>query len=77
MWRIIDTRIFDTISTAVVAPMPRPLVPLVVTAMAGHMASSCENTTFCPHRPSFITLPSAGALLSAMISLREFPLCVH
>ena len=28
--------------------MPRPLVPLVVTAMAGHMASSWENTVLVP-----------------------------
>ena len=56
--RIIDTRILDTTNTAVVAnPMPRPLVPLVVTAMVGHSASICEKTTFCSHNPSLNNLP--------------------
>ena len=58
VWRIIDTRMLETTSTAVVAsPMPRPLVPLVVTAMVGHMPSSWAKTTFWSHRPSFMMLP--------------------
>ena len=45
--RIAAMIVFEQTSTAMVAsPMPRPLVPLVVTAMAGHMPSICEKTTF-------------------------------
>jgi hypothetical protein len=52
--RIEATRTFDVTSTAVVArPMPRPLVPLVVTAIVGQRASIWAKTTFCSQRPSF------------------------
>jgi hypothetical protein len=46
------SRLDAAITTAVARPMPKPLVALVVIAIAGHMPSSMLKTPLLSQRPS-------------------------